>query len=685
MSATAAALAPAAQAGHWLVPDRAPGTPGLFALIIGVSDYTHLAGGSGPPAQLNYGLGQLSVSALTGLRFFDWLREGYRIDDCPLAEAWCLLAPTAKETAFEPRVAEHAWVPTLAACSAALAQWYGALRKLPRAAAERSRAVFFFSGHGVEVYQGQQILLPRDWLSPPAEGVNGALSTQNLVRGLAALQVPRQFFFIDACRNDNQDLRSQRVEGALILNEPGAAQCNPDVIAPILYATASGQESYQQPDPGKGLSLYGTALIEGLKATPDIELRQVDAQWAVTLFPLQAYVKARIAALLRTSPLLRQPVKLGGTSDDQTVTLAPPPLPGGKPRLAGGLASGLMGRRVETARAVPLTRSLELRGDQQAGWVADDGVGHGVFGAETVTELWRSVRVTALGSGETHGADVLEILRVSRSPDTRLYRIEFSIAAIDSAGYLLELYDGMQTTGVVLPPDPGPLGYRIEFAFAYALADGSAGRHITRLEAEFALGRLPLAQPAATLWNAYANGDAQSAMALLDDEAFKAHLFDAMLREHALSEPILALVALRAGQWDRVQNLFDRCPAGDADMAICNAVHALLARPRGDVALAVHKLLARLEQGPLPRLSETIGLVAQYASQWMELGAEDDVLRLHALKQRADDALVYLRPDGLFAVYRGYPDAAVLLAWHVRLEGALTGDSAAAGGATMEA
>jgi len=684
VSTAAGALAPSGHGGHWLASGRAPGTPGLFALIIGVSEYPHLAGGIGPPAQLNYGLGQLSVSALTGLRFFDWLREGYRIDDCPLAEAWCLLAPTAKEMAFEPRVAEHACAPTLAACSAALAQWYGALRTLPRAAAERSRAVFFFSGHGIEVYQGQQILLPRDWLSPPAEGVNGALSTQNLVRGLAALQVPRQFFFIDACRNDNQDLRSQRVEGALILNEPGAAQCNPDVIAPILYATASGQESYQQPDPGKGLSLYGTALIEGLKATPDIELRQVDAHWAVTLFPLQAYVKARIAAQLRASPLLRQPVKLGGTSDDQTVTLAPPPVPGGKPRLAGGMISGLMGKRVETARAAPLTRTLELRGDQQAGWVADDGIGHSVFGAETVTELLRGARVTALGSGESHGADALEILRLSSSPDTRLYRIEFNIAANDSGGYLLELHDGTQTTGVVLPPDPGPRGYRIEFAFAYAPADGSARRQVTRLEADFALGRLSLAQPAATLWNAYANGDAQSAMALLDDQGFRDQLFDAMRRHQSLSEPILALVALRAGEWDRVQTLFGQVPGGDADTAICNAAHALLSKPRRDVALAVHKMLARLDQGPPPLLSETIGLVAQYASQWMELGDEGDMPRLHRLKQRADDALVYLRPDGLFAVYRGYSDPTVQLAWHALLEDGLVGGSAATGGATRK-
>ena len=70
---------------------------------------------------------------------------------------------------------------------------------------EKSRSIFFFSGHGLEVTQDMQILLPSDYLSPPNRNVNMAISTYNLHYGLQALPMPEHFLFLDACRNDNDE------------------------------------------------------------------------------------------------------------------------------------------------------------------------------------------------------------------------------------------------------------------------------------------------------------------------------------------------------------------------------------------------------------------------------------------------------------------------------------------------
>jgi uncharacterized caspase-like protein len=228
---------------------------------------------------------------------FQWLRDGYTLPECPLAQVWLLLADCEgdwpRTSAGGARVrADHRQLRH------ALGQWQAAMQALPQTAAERSRASFFFSGHGLEVHQNRQILLPADYLSPPARNVNNALSTENLVNGLASLQVTRQFFFLDACRNDNQKLRDKRIEGRRVLNEDVSALVNPDVIAPILYATASGQQAFQQPEPQAGLSLFGTALLDGLAGAPGIELVPVDGHWSVNVYPLQGYVKSRIVRLL---------------------------------------------------------------------------------------------------------------------------------------------------------------------------------------------------------------------------------------------------------------------------------------------------------------------------------------------------------------------------------------------------
>jgi hypothetical protein len=71
------------------------------------------------------------------------------------------------------------------------------------------------------------------------ENVNRALSTQNLSDGVKALRVPRHFFFLDACRNDHNDLGDvAALDGRQVLNVYRSNRNNPDCLEPLFYASA---------------------------------------------------------------------------------------------------------------------------------------------------------------------------------------------------------------------------------------------------------------------------------------------------------------------------------------------------------------------------------------------------------------------------------------------------------------
>src|SRR5437899_283302 len=179
--------------GVWVGNSWQPGLPGTFAVIVGVSAYQHLDGSPG-----KFRLGQLFVSALTAFKFLDWLKTDYRRTGSPLAKCWLLLSPTAAELKANSVLSQQNSIePTFDNCSLAIQQWFAEMAQLSGDSAARSRSVFFFSGHGLEVVEDSQILLPSDYLRPGTP-VDRAISTSNISRGLKALQVPTHFLFLDA-------------------------------------------------------------------------------------------------------------------------------------------------------------------------------------------------------------------------------------------------------------------------------------------------------------------------------------------------------------------------------------------------------------------------------------------------------------------------------------------------------
>lgn len=655
----------AGQPGHWRNPGHAAGTPGLFAVVIGVSDYPHLDGGRGKRAADTFDLGQLSVSALTAQRFFDWLARRYALPGCPLAEAWCLLAPTAAELAHEAALALNPLAPTLDHCEQSLFAWQAALKALPLGAARDSRALFFFSGHGLEVHQGQQILLPCDYLNPAAPGVNRALSTQNLVRGLADLAVPTQLYFIDACRNDNQRLRDQRLEGRLIFDEQVAARSNPDVIAPILYATASGQQAFQQPEPQRGLSLYGQALLDGLVGTPDIELRANGDAWAVDLYPLQAFVKSRIVRSLQEArETLRQPLKLGGTSDNEPIALVP-----GAPPQRRRLSGTDNAQRLAQALVAPLTVDRRLAEAEQASLHGDFGAGHDLWGSEQITGMWQGARLYTLGDNQSVPLQALHLQRVRHSPDRRSFRVVLDVTDEHPRGHLLEWHFGGEPLAIVLPAHRGR---RCEIEFAFEI-DSHQQRRLLHVEAALARDDRRT-DVVAELWQAMAVADPATAMQQVDKPTWRAHVRGAF-NASELNAAIIGLVALAGWKHVLLHELLNTMaePVRMADPAVIVAELALREQRPELVQDVAAGWLLKLEHLGLPMLAPALAQAANRVSllAMLDCGLDRDARqRLAALQERLATALTWLRSDGLFAVYRGYRDTEQVLS----LYGASTGE-----------
>ncbi len=633
-----------AEPGLLLNPDWKPTDPGTFAVIIGVSRYRHLTGGD-DPAPESYDLGQLAVSALTAFEVFRWLTDAYFVEKAPLAKCWLLLGPTAAECAYEPRLTSGMTEPTFENARDAIRYWWQTMRQLPGEAAAQSRAIFFFSGHGLEIHQDQQILLTSDYLRPPGRVWNEALATANLKKGLASLGVPNQFFFVDACRNGQPDLRKKVVNGAPILNEDDTEAVNPALVAPVLFATAPGLQAFQQPDPGKGLSLFGGALVDGLSGKPDIELKAGDKLSRVNLYPLQAFVKERVVDQLAASgETAVQPVKLSGVVDNVAVTWLKPatvragrmPVPGGFGRLTGPAPEAPNASR----RAAIVGQKLRAQYDNSV-----------------PTFPWAErLQLFALNAGRWLSPGSLRTANIARTRDNRTYQVEFEIFDKDPQGYWMQCQDDSGTAwGCVLPADSADSRTRYAMGIELSGREGEP-MQIAGLTGYLSPGDGGNTGAAAKLWETYRTADLGEAVrSVADSEQLRMLVQQKM--ESPLAAVVAALILVRANQQellrDWLRNLAVRFPALP-DGAVLWAEQLMRNPfPSGGEAATY---LATLADRALPFTSEGFGYASQLAERILRSTPLTAPLRaaIQKLQGRIMSAMSYFQPGGLFASFSGF-------------------------------
>ena len=496
--ATVSAVPRVERPGLWVDPGWTPSDPATFAVVIGVSRYPHLAGGD-RPAPNTYGLSQLHVSALTAFRFFQWLRDEH---DCrapaqasavPLARCWLLLSPTRAECEFEPQLQGNALEPTLPNCRAALIDWFNTMRALPRKVAEASRAFFFFSGHGLEIEPERQILLPSDYLEPTSGTPYMALSTSNLALGVKTLNVHDFFFLLDACRNDDEGLRLiHDLNGESILTVyPPYKFARPPCNTPIFYASASGTQAWEPRHPSQGLSVFGQAILDGLRARPGGLVPDCAAggSCAVRVHLLDGHLKKRVAEIAGQGHATQYAVLGGSPIDTNTIVTL---VPQSKSFRAGALGGSPLGP-LDTRMSIPSTWDRFVLTDwRPTGQAQNRGepAPHQVFGSERMTAIWlTTVRLRRLDTGRLLRKNGGYVIHGVARHRTEVYRVEFSLTA-DRGSYWMELSDSISRFGLLLPDELGEEGRRdtlerprflLEMDFGYE-PDPGRPRPIGRLD-----------------------------------------------------------------------------------------------------------------------------------------------------------------------------------------------------------
>ncbi len=689
------AMQPSDTAGYWADPDWDGTSPATFAVLIGVSAYRHLKDGTNPVAGTDpwmreaISLGQLYVSALTARRMLDWFEKEYRMSTAPLARAWLLTAPTADEKAFAPEVCDNILEPTLDNCRKAIRAWASAPNDLPPAAQKESRAIFFFSGHGIQSTVQNQMLLPSDYLgNDQYADINDAISSLNIRMGMKSVKVGVRYYFLDACRNDAQALREQKFDGTNILNvEPSKKTYQEIAFDAVLNATTASKQAWQPKRAQDGETIFGQALLEGLRAS-NIAVPDDQGRGSIRFLNLFPFVRGRVPALIKKSgsnvvqdvtPLMEHDIDGVVTeldlAEEEAFEVAPAGDGGApEPFRPGAFRSPDVGAAIgrylddmlgglDDAPEIRESENLDDPALQAAGWARDFGVGHRLFGHEGVTALFSdTLRVAALESGTWVDPVRVRVLRVDRTetfaPDSQshaTYQIRLMIDEYDLQGHWLQLSDfGRGGVGIVLPRDgSGKTGFDLDVAMSL----GSEPR-ILSLDAVPWDGdaQSPLAR-AAGIWRKYQTADWRGALGRLEDAAELRDLV-AGKRASPLAATIAATVLLRVnrldliGEWlHNLADWFPHLPDGPVLWA-----EQLWRQGNGDDAtvVAVAEYLVDAAARGVPMTSDAMS----YADALLgRLASETDSLPDGLRERLGQDsgairrALRVFRPGGLFCSY----------------------------------
>jgi hypothetical protein len=534
-------------------------------------------------------------------------------------------------------------------CRAAILGWAAAMQALPAGAAAESRGILFFSGHGLEIWLDNQVLLPSDYLAPPYPVVNDAISTQNLRRGLSALPVPNHYLFLDACRNDVERLRQLDLAGQKILNEPAAAAVNKDALIGILYAAASGTQTWQPRELELGYSLFGGAMIDGLEGHEGLERKGcTPTTCEVHFYPLETFVKAGMGtALTRFNSPEKVRVRNGGTPPDGWITTvpvitdldpAPPPPP--------ATVTGVLEERYDVHTTTP----WPVTGDRVT---AHDSV----FGSERMTDIWSTAQAVDLSSGMSVPRDQIVVTSVRHSDDTGAFRITLRLPH-SPRGHWLQFTDAIgKHFACALPGDTvvTPL-YDIEIDLQHeAPGEGWSPSWISRLESGLSADSPEMGGKVARIWETYQTHNVARAA----DAVHLGMLEDAVQgkMKSPLAAAVAATVLLRANRLDllhatwlrNLSDWFPQLPDGAVLWAEQLRLQSTQTGEPVDDERRTH--LARIAERGLPLLSEVLPLAGR---QIAELGTGDPVLG--PLGARIDAALRHYRPGGMFAVFSSQVD-----------------------------
>jgi hypothetical protein len=241
-------------------------TPQLHALLVGVGQYPHLAGGplfGTSPAPRTFNLTQLSSPPVSASALTDWLLSQHDNPAAPVGSIELLLSPaTYTPDAAAASKLGHAAGSSIAVPLAtfdeitlAAQRWFLRLQ-----GNEDNIAVFYFCGHGLEA--SDRYLLAADFGSNPLDWTHGIINFTRTYNNTEACRARTQCYLLDVCRDRPVELQTEAARGSVgnpLLGVSGGPARERD--APIYHAAAPGQSAA---GPANGKSYFCQALIDCL-------------------------------------------------------------------------------------------------------------------------------------------------------------------------------------------------------------------------------------------------------------------------------------------------------------------------------------------------------------------------------------------------------------------------------------
>lgn len=272
------------------------GAPGLHAFITGVSYYKHLSGGEGPKAELDFKFPQLSASAKSAYKIYEWLLKRQNQLAVPLATIRLLLSPSKK---IEAELRGIGSPCTRANFSSEIKKWRKDALSTKH---DENYTFFYFAGHGAIRKKNDSILLLEDFGDPAGGPLERSVALNNIFYGMSPPKskkrkiAGKQLYFIDACSVLPQILkRKEEIKISDIFSvDLGGVD---DRSSPIFHAAAPGAETFSVPGEQ---TIFSEALLDclngaGGKALPEDANGVV--KWQVSVIALNTALKSQIEVL----------------------------------------------------------------------------------------------------------------------------------------------------------------------------------------------------------------------------------------------------------------------------------------------------------------------------------------------------------------------------------------------------
>ncbi len=281
-----------------------PVRKGTHALLIGISNYPFLPGGSRYDKTvdpgLDFGMGQLTSPAISACRLAKWLAKASKqgLLPTPLATCRLVVAPSQEEM---PRI--KAMFPAaaitidpdadgrFATIADALNDWRTDCNTHPT-----NLAWFFFAGHGLHL--SNQMLLCSGYNQPKRSALDEAIVLKEIVDGMQpsnqfGFLASTQFYAVDACRLQIPSLASAKTRD--FWQVAATPKNNATREYSELYSTKVGKRAYGQ---HLRATPFTRALIASLRNhAADREVSSTD--WTVRFPRLQSVLSALVPDFAR--------------------------------------------------------------------------------------------------------------------------------------------------------------------------------------------------------------------------------------------------------------------------------------------------------------------------------------------------------------------------------------------------